>query len=207
MHVQLFRLVWIFVNPTESNSPGSSANGIPQQEYWMCCHFLLQGIFPTQGLNPYLQWFQNWPGDSLSLSHLGSPRYNDAAAATAAKSLQLCRTLCDAIEGSPPGSSVPGILHAKMLEWVAISFSNAWKWKVKVKWLSLVRLFTTPWTAAYQALRSMGVYRQRYWSEIIMLAIGFSLNSFNQVEEITSYYYIVRYFYHISYHISYQTTL
>ena len=69
----------------------------------------------------------------------------------AAKSLQLCPTLCDPIDGSPPGSPVPGILQARTLEWVAISFSNAWKWKVKVKSLSRVWLFVTPWTAAYQA--------------------------------------------------------
>ena len=71
--------------------------------------------------------------------------------AAAAKSLQSCPTLCDPIDGSPLGSSVPGILQARILEWVAISFSNAWKWKVKVKSLSRVRLFATPWTAAYQA--------------------------------------------------------
>ena len=89
-----------------------------------------------------------------------------AAAAAAAKSLQSCLTLCDPIDGSPPGSSVPGILQAKTLEWVAISFSNAWKWKVKVKSLSHVRLFTTPWTAAYQAPPSMGFSRQEYWSRV-----------------------------------------
>ena len=67
----------------------------------------------------------------------------------AAKSVQLCPTLCDPWEGSPPGSPVPGILQARTLEWIAISFSNAWKWKVKVKSLSHVQLFATPWTAAY----------------------------------------------------------
>ena len=60
--------------------------------------------------------------------------------AAAAKSLQSCPTLCDPIDGSPPGSPVPGILQARTLEWVAISFSNAWTWKVKVKSLSRVRL-------------------------------------------------------------------
>ena len=69
----------------------------------------------------------------------------------AAKSLQSCLTLCDPMDGSPPGSPVPGILQARTLEWVAISFSNAWKGKVKVKSLSRVRLFATPWTAAHQA--------------------------------------------------------
>ena len=74
----------------------------------------------------------------------------------AAKLLQSCPTLCDPIDSSPPGSTVPGILQARTLEWVAISFSNAWKQKVKVKSLSCVRLFMTPWTAAYQAPPSMG---------------------------------------------------
>ena len=73
-------------------------------------------------------------------------------------------TLCDPIDGSPSGCPVPGILQARALEWVAISFSNAWKWKVKVKSLSHVRLFATPWTAAYQAPPSMEFSRQEYWS-------------------------------------------
>ena len=77
-------------------------------------------------------------------------------AAAAAKSLQSCLTPCDPIDGSLPGSPVPGILQARTLEWVAISFSNAWKWKVKVKLLSLVQLLATPWTAAYQAPPPMG---------------------------------------------------
>ena len=84
--------------------------------------------------------------------------------AAAAKSLQSCPTLRDPINGSPPGSPVPGIVQARTLEWVAISFPNAWKRKVKVKSLSRVRLFTTPWTAAYQAPLSMGFSRQEYWS-------------------------------------------
>ena len=84
----------------------------------------------------------------------------DAAAAAAAKSLQSCPTLCDPIEGSPPGSAIPGILQARTLEWVAISFSNTWKWKVKVKSLSRIRLFATPLTAAHQAPPSMGFSRQ-----------------------------------------------
>ena len=89
-----------------------------------------------------------------------------AAAAAAAKSLQSCPTLCDPTDGSPPGSPDPGILQARTLEWVAISFSNAWKWKVKVKTLSRVRLFATPWTAAHQAPASMGFSRQEYWSGV-----------------------------------------
>ena len=88
------------------------------------------------------------------------------AAAAAAKSLQSCPTLCDLIDGSPPGSPIPGILQARTMEWVAISFSNAGKWKVKVKSLSRVRLLATPWTAAYQAPPSMGFSRQEYWSGV-----------------------------------------
>ena len=89
-----------------------------------------------------------------------------AAAAAAAKSLQSCPTLCDPIDSSAPGSPIPGVLQARTLEWVAISFSNAWKWKVKVKSLSHVPLLATPWTAAYQAPLSMGFSRQEYWSGV-----------------------------------------
>ena len=84
----------------------------------------------------------------------------------AAKSLQSCPTLCDPVDRSPPGSPVPGILQARTLEWVAISFSSAWKWKVKVKSLSRVWLLATPWTAAYQFPLSMGFSRQEYWSGV-----------------------------------------
>ena len=103
------------------------------------------------------------------------------AATAAAKSLQSCPTLCDPIDGSPPGSLVPGILQARILEWVAISFSNAWKWKVKVKSLSRVRLFATPWTAAHQAPPSMGFSRQEYWS-------GLPLPSLNGEYEVSFIY-------------------
>ena len=87
-------------------------------------------------------------------------------AAAAAKSLQSCPTLCDPRDGSPPGSPVPGIHQARTLEWVATSFSNAWKWKLKVQLLSRVRLLVTPWTAAHQAPPSMGFSRQEYWSGV-----------------------------------------
>ena len=88
------------------------------------------------------------------------------AAAAAAKSLQSCLTLRDPIDSSPPGSPVPGILQARTLEWVAIAFSNAWMWKVKVKSLSRVWLFATPWSATHQAPPSMGFSRQEYWSGV-----------------------------------------
>ena len=96
----------------------------------------------------------HWPSTSLTA----------AAAAAAAKSLQLCRTLCNPIDGSSPGSAHPGILQARTLEWVASSFSNAWKWKVKGKSLSRVWLLVTSWTAAYKAPPSTGFSRQEYWS-------------------------------------------
>ena len=95
-----------------------------------------------------------------------------AAAAAAAKSLQLCPTLRDPIDGSPLGSPIPEILQAGTLEWVAISFSNVWKWKVKVKSLSRVRLFATPWTAAHQPPPSMGFSRQEYWSGVPLPSPG-----------------------------------
>ena len=89
-----------------------------------------------------------------------------SAAVAAAKSLQSCPTLCNPMDCSLPGFSVPGILQARTLEWVAISFSNAWKWKVKVKSLSRVWLLATPWTTAYQFLPSMGFSGQQYWSGV-----------------------------------------
>ena len=97
----------------------------------------------------------------FSLSHY---TLHISVAAAAPKSLQSCPTLCYPIDGSPPGFPVPGILQARTLEWVAISFSNVWKWKVKVKSFSRIWLFATPWTAAYQVPPSMGFSRQEYWS-------------------------------------------
>ena len=90
-----------------------------------------------------------WIWSCLLMTHTA------AAAAAAAKLLQSCPTLCDPRDSSPPGFPIPGILQARTLEWVAISFSNAWKWKVKVKSLSRSRLLATPWTTAYQAPLSM----------------------------------------------------
>ena len=102
---------------------------------------------------------KNFPSD---LQYYGEGNLN----LHAAKSLQSCPTLCDPMNGSPPGSFVPGILQARTLEWVAISFSNAWKWKGNVKSLCRVRLLATPWTAAYQAPPSMGFSWQEYWSGV-----------------------------------------
>ena len=108
--------------------------------------------------------FKRWK-KSLSSSD-GKPLWSCYAMLCYAKSLQSCPTLCDPKDGSPPGFPVPGILQARTLEWVAISFSNAWKWKEKVKSLSRVRLLATPRAAAYQAPPSMGFSRQEYWSGV-----------------------------------------
>ena len=102
-----------------------------------------------------------------------------------AKSLQSCLTLCDPIDGSPPGSPVPGTLQARTLEWVAISFFNAWKWKVKVKLLSRVQLLATSWTAAYQAPPSMGFSRQEYWSGLPLPSPKTNLDSLLKSRNIT----------------------
>ena len=96
---------------------------VPGKNTGVGCHFVLQEIFPTQGSNAGLL---HWQVDSLLLSHLGSPKL---LTTIAAKSLQSCSTLRDPIDSSPPGSPVPGIPWARTLEWVTISFSNAWKWK------------------------------------------------------------------------------
>ena len=121
------------------------------------CHILeILMVFQTFSVFLYLLWW----------SVINNLWYyiTTAAAAAAAKLLQSCSTLCDPIDGSTPGSPVPGILQARTLEWVAISFSNAWKWKVKVKSLSRVRLLATPWTTAHQATPSLGFSWQEHWS-------------------------------------------
>ena len=108
--------------------------------------------------------FCNWKVVPLNLPHL--------FLSSDAKSLQSCPTLWDPIDSSPPSSSVPGILQARILEWVAISFPNAWKWEVKVKSLSHVRLLATPWTAAHQVPPSVGLSRQEYWSGVPLPSLG-----------------------------------
>ena len=109
---------------------------------------------PSKTLSQYLGKWKSWSWQGFYFS------------AAAAKLRQSCPTLCDPIDGSPPGSPIPGILQARTLEWVAISFSSAWRWKVKVKLFSRARLLATPWTAAYQAPPSMGFSRQEYWSGV-----------------------------------------
>ena len=137
---------------------------------------LSMGILPARILEWVAMPFSrgsSQPRDWTQVSHIAGRFFtiwatreaHQVLAATAAKSLQSCPTL-PTIDGSPPGSPVPGILQARTLEWVAISFSSAWKWKVKVKSLSRVRLSAAPWTAAYQAPPSMGFSRQEYWSGV-----------------------------------------
>ena len=123
-------------------------------------------------------------------------------AAAAAKSVRSCPTLCDPIDGSPPGSPVPGILQARTLDWGAVSFSSAWKGEVKVKSLSHVRLLATPWTAAHQASSSMGFSRQEYWNGVLLpspeimytswlkikIAIGKGSLHLSILEEIVTYF-------------------
>ena len=145
--------------PVDCSPPGSSVCGIFQARILerVAISFSRGSSQPrdrTQ-VSPALQ------ADALTSETPGKYVY-----AAAAKSLQSCPTLCDPIDGSPPGSPVPGILQARTLEWVAISFSNAWKWKNKVKSLSRVRLLVTPWTAAHQATLSVGFSRQEYWSGV-----------------------------------------
>ena len=112
----------------------------------------------------FVEITMNWQVTLTALERLWRVK---GAAAAAAKSLQSCPTLCDP-KDSPRGSPIPGILQARTLEWVAISFSNAWKWKGKVKSLSRVRPSATPWTSAFQAPPSMGFSRQEYWSGVAL---------------------------------------
>ena len=150
--------------------PGSSVHGILQARIleWVAISFSRRFSRPrnqTEVSSIAGRRFTVWATkEAPKTKRITHQQYNLAAAV--AKSLQSCPTLCDPINGSPPGSPVPGILKARILEWVAISFSNAWKWKVKVKLLSCVRLLVTPWTAAHQAPPSMGFSRQEYWSGV-----------------------------------------
>ena len=125
----------------------------------------VHGIFPARILEwiaiPYSRnsfWPRNWTRFLASRALAGK-----FLTTAAAKSLQSCRILCDPIDGSPWGSPVPGILQARALVWVAISFTNTWKLKVKVKLLSHIWILATLWTAAFQAPLSMGFSRQEYW--------------------------------------------
>ena len=126
--------------------------GFSRQEYWSGLPCAPPGDLPHPGMEPV----------SLTSSALASRIFTTSAtwdAFCSAKSLQSCSILCDLIDSSPPGSPVPGILQARTLEWVAISFSNTWKWKVIMKSLSRVQLLVTARTAAYRAPPSIGHLR------------------------------------------------
>ena len=152
--VQLFVTLWTVA------CQASLSMRISRQEHWGELSCPPPGDLPDSGIEPI----------SLMSPALAGRFFTTSAtwevSAAAAKSLQSCPTLCDPIDGSPPGSPVPGILQARTLEWVGISFSNARKWKVKGKSLSSVRLLATPWTAAHQAPPSMGLFRQECWSGV-----------------------------------------
>ena len=141
------------------------------------CYFCYMLRYITHLEPDILQCEVKWALESIS-TNKASGGDGIPVVAAAAKSLQSCPTLHDPIDGSPPGSPVPGILQPRTLEWVAISFSNAWKWKVKGKSLSCVRLFTTPWTAAHQAPPPMGFSRQEYWSGVPLPSPEFQLSYF-----------------------------
>ena len=182
--VQLLSRVWLFCNLTDCSSPGSSVHGILQARIleWVAISFSRGSSWPRDQICSSLIgrwilycWDTKETLESLVcvsklclLAHLFSWCLVVVCCmlAAAAKSLESCLTLCDPIDGSPPSSPIPGILQARTLEWVAISFSNAWKWKVKVKLLSRVRSSATPWTAAHQAPLSMEFSRQEYWSGV-----------------------------------------
>ena len=160
----MFSRVWLFATRWTVARQAPLSMEFCRQEYWSGLPFPTPGDIPTQGLNPHLWCLLHWQAGSSPACQC-TLCIREALAA-AAKSLQSCLTLCDPIDRSPPGSPVPGIPQARTLEWVAISFSNAWKWKVKVKSLSRVQLLATPWTTAYQAPLSMGFSRQEYWSGV-----------------------------------------
>ena len=135
-------------------TPGSHCSGLCFYIFFPDCH--INGIFYITFWDRVLSVTVTNLNCIPVVACINSSFLSCSVAAAAAKSLQSCPTLCDPIDGSPSGSSVPGILQARTLEWIAISFSNAWKRKVKVKSLSRARLLATPWTAAYQAPPSMG---------------------------------------------------
>ena len=145
--------------------------GFFRQEYCSGLSFPLPGDLPDPGIESASPVS---PALACGFFTTGITWEAHLSYAAAAKLLQSCPTLCDPIGGSPPVCPVPGILQARTLEWVAISFFNAWKWKVKVKSLSRVQLLATPWTAAHQAPPSMGFSRQEHWSRVPLPYLSYS---------------------------------
>ena len=166
-----FSRVWLFVTPWTVTHQAPLSMGIFRQGYqsellcpppgdlpprdWTCVSCIAGRIFYLWSTREALELCYGRQNNAVS-QMATSCTLVPMSAAAAAKLRQSCPTLCDPIDGSPPGSAVPGIHQARTLDWVAISSSNAWKWKVKVKSLSCVRLLATPWTAAYQAPPSIG---------------------------------------------------
>ena len=174
VNFQMFKLVLEKAEEPEMKLPTSAGSSKKQdrgaQGVSGLAFLMIQRMLAIWSLVPLPFLKPTWTSGSSQVTYCWSLAWRIliitllACAAAAAKALQLCLTLCDPLDGSPSGSTLPGILQTRTLEWVAISFSNAWKWKVKVKSLSRVRLFATPWTTAYQAPPSMGFSRQEYWS-------------------------------------------
>ena len=166
--VEQFYIIWPFLSFC-SGHPTSTLSS----SWWSAKHHAFK-----DAISDHLTKNSHQPAiHSVSISSCLFFFITVVTAAAAAKSLQSCLTLCDPIDGLLPGSPIPGILQARILEWVAISFSNAGKWKVKVKSLSRVRLLATSWTAAHQAPPSVGFSRQEYWSGVPLPYPSWSLVS------------------------------
>ena len=155
--VKLLSRVRLFATPWTVAYEAPPSMEFSRQEYWSGLSFPSPGDLPHPRIEPGSPSLQ---ADALTI---WATREAPSIYCCCCWVTSVCPTLCDPIDGSPPGSPVPGILQARTLEWIAISFSSAWKWKVKVKSLSRVRLFATPRTAAHQAPPSMGFSRQEYW--------------------------------------------
>ena len=166
--------------------PGFSLHGILQARIleWVAMPSSRESSWPRDWTRiSYISCIERWV-----LYQLVPPGKPSLLPAAAAALLQSCPTLYDPIDGSPLSSPIPGILQAGILEWVAISFSNAWKWKVKVKLLSHVWLLATPWTAAHQAPPSMGFSRQEYWTGGAIAFAPYCLHDLKSILEFQFYH-------------------
>ena len=164
---------WSLLNLTSSRTRNALGGACPTPLHFTVCILvvvvlLLSRSVVSDSVRPYRQQPPRLPHlwDFLGKSTGVGRHCLLCLVLLPAKSLQSCPTLCDPMDCSLPGFSVQGILQARTPEWVAISLSNAGKWKLKVKSLSHVQLLATPWTAVYQALPSMGFSRQQYWSGV-----------------------------------------
>ena len=176
--VRLFATPWIAAHQASLSITNSqnlpklmSIKSVRPSSHLILCHplLLLSPIPPrirvfSNESTLHMRWPKYW---SFSFS-ISPSNEHPGLISFAAKALQSCLTLCNPIDGSPPGFPVPGLLQARTLEWVAIFFSNSWKIKVKVKSLSCVQPSATPWTAAFQAPPSMGFSRQEYCSGVTL---------------------------------------